>query len=465
MKKITALILIFIIALCPLYLFSTNASDDYIVEDGVLLSYTGNDSVAVVPLDVYYIADEAFKNNTSLKTLKLHDNVSIIGNEAFYGCTSLLTVEGGEGVTSVGAYAFYDTQYLNKYSYKVVTLGSVAIGGTPAPEFKLAKGITSVAPYAFSKNLTVTSFVASDSLLEIGEGAFLGCSQLSSVSVSNSLSYVGPLAFQGTPFVDKGDSFVVLGDGILVKYNGSDASVTTPESVKQIAGGAFYGNISLESITVSEGVSYIGMRTFMNCSALNSVSLPDTLLLIEQEAFAKCTSLKNVVVPDSVVLLGDSVFYGCTSIDVATVKTNANIPAGMFYGCSALRCVLLNHSITSVGDKAFQGCSLLSDIALSDSVAFIGADAFKGADNVTVSCQKSSYAYSVLSDAGVNVIQSGDANTDGKVNIRDATYIQKFVANLVEFTSLENLRAEANFDGKVNIRDATYIQKLLAGLE
>lgn len=60
--------------------------------------------------------------------------------------------------------------------------------------------------------------------------------------------------------------------------------------------------------------------------------------------------------------------------------------------------------------------------------------------------------------------QPGDANKDSKLNIRDATAIQKYVAKLVEFD--EEALALADFDqnGKVNVKDATAIQKKLAGI-
>lgn len=59
----------------------------------------------------------------------------------------------------------------------------------------------------------------------------------------------------------------------------------------------------------------------------------------------------------------------------------------------------------------------------------------------------------------------GDVNGDGKVNIKDATQIQKFAAMIVEFTDAEKLRADVNADGKVNIKDATAIQKFVAKIE
>ncbi len=57
-----------------------------------------------------------------------------------------------------------------------------------------------------------------------------------------------------------------------------------------------------------------------------------------------------------------------------------------------------------------------------------------------------------------------DANTDGDINIKDATYIQKSLANMIEASEISQLVSDVNGDGKVTIKDATAIQKQLAGL-
>lgn len=56
----------------------------------------------------------------------------------------------------------------------------------------------------------------------------------------------------------------------------------------------------------------------------------------------------------------------------------------------------------------------------------------------------------------------GDANLDNEFNIKDATYIQKFLAQIEGYKNTGFL----NFDntGNVNIKDATAIQKHLAGI-
>ena len=58
----------------------------------------------------------------------------------------------------------------------------------------------------------------------------------------------------------------------------------------------------------------------------------------------------------------------------------------------------------------------------------------------------------------------GDVNADGKLNIKDATTIQKFVAKMIDLDDKAQVRADYNEDGKVNVKDATMIQKKIANL-
>ncbi len=56
----------------------------------------------------------------------------------------------------------------------------------------------------------------------------------------------------------------------------------------------------------------------------------------------------------------------------------------------------------------------------------------------------------------------GDVNRDGKLNIKDATAIQKYLAKMIGFDDVQLVLADYNNDNKVNIKDVTYIQKKLA---
>ncbi len=80
-------------------------------------------------------------------------------------------------------------------------------------------------------------------------------------------------------------------------------------------------------------------------------------------------------------------------------------------------------------------------------------------DDISVSCTEKT-----KDDAEV-LFRMGDANADGKVDISDVTYIQKYLVGIVsDMTIQEQMLADVNHDGKVSIRDATCIQMYLAGM-
>ncbi|MGN0453370.1 MAG: dockerin type I repeat-containing protein [Ruminococcus sp.] len=58
----------------------------------------------------------------------------------------------------------------------------------------------------------------------------------------------------------------------------------------------------------------------------------------------------------------------------------------------------------------------------------------------------------------------GDANGDSKVDIKDATAVQKHIANIITLTAVGISAADTNGDGIVNIKDSTDVQKHLAGV-
>ena len=59
----------------------------------------------------------------------------------------------------------------------------------------------------------------------------------------------------------------------------------------------------------------------------------------------------------------------------------------------------------------------------------------------------------------------GGADLNGKINIKDATTIQKHIAKIIELDEKALVCSDVNADNKVNIKDATAIQKFIAQIE
>ena len=82
-------------------------------------------------------------------------------------------------------------------------------------------------------------------MTEIGKGAFYHCDSLSNVSIPNSVKKVGEQAFAYTPWYQAWENdpnagdFLVIGDGVLIGYKGTEESPELPDDVKVVADGVF----------------------------------------------------------------------------------------------------------------------------------------------------------------------------------------------------------------------------------
>ena len=132
---------------------------------------------------------------------------------------------------------------------------------------------------------------------------------------------------------------VIIEDG--VTNIGNDAftgssnltSVEIPNSVTSIGDGAFYGCISLTSVEIPNSVTSIGESAFQHCSRLTSVEIPNSVTSIRSETFEYCKYLLSIEIPNSVTSIGDGAFYGCSRLTSITFKgsTPPEFGEGVFY--------------------------------------------------------------------------------------------------------------------------------------
>lgn len=208
-------------------------------------------------------------------------------------------------------------------------------------------------------------------------------------------------------------------------FNGcSDlTSVIIPSTVTRIGNMAFCMCTGLTEINIPDGVADIEARAFAWCSNLSSVNLPAGLKRLGSSAFSN-TNISSVTVPAGVAKIdGDQLFFGCNALSSIVVAEGNNVYDSR-NGCNAIietetnelvaGCanMVIPDDVTRIGEGACGGLSNITSLVIPAGVNFIGSGAFSGCRNIgDIYCQGSVppgysfdvFYYPVLSTCTVHV--------------------------------------------------------------
>ncbi len=311
----------------------------------------------IIPKSVEVIGDGAFSGCAELTSVMIPESITSIGKSAFSGCSSLTSVAIPNSVAYIGAAAFSGCSNLTIYtklsskpsewahnwnnSYCPVIWSYYAYTGGVIYGLHTDNTVYVIGYVLNDTEIVIPESIDGHSVAFIGDGAFSGCTSLTSVTIPNSIISIEKDAFSDCS---------------------SLTSITIPNSVVFIDDDAFSGCTSLTQVTLPNNVTHIGNSAFASCYSLTSVIIPNSVTSIGHSAFKNCFRLTSIAIPNSV-----------TSIDFST-----------FSGCSSLTSVVIPNSVTSIGSYAFLYCFKLNSITIPDSVMYIGHDAFGGCRNLSI---------------------------------------------------------------------------------
>lgn len=96
---------------------NSNNDSDFQIRAGVLEKYNGSSANVIIPDNITYIGEQAFKNCIGLTTIKLHSHIISINDNAFENCKNIKTITIPESVITIGRQAFFGCDNLSKIIY------------------------------------------------------------------------------------------------------------------------------------------------------------------------------------------------------------------------------------------------------------------------------------------------------------------------------------------------------------
>ena len=225
--------------------------------------------------------------------------------------------------------------------------------------------VTAIGYYAFSGCSELTSVTIPNTVTRISNNAFFGCSGLTSLSIPSSVTEIGNNVFygcSGLKTLTVPNSITSLGTSAFSGCSGL-TSVNIPSSITGIPDGLFFGCSGLTSAKIPNAVKSIGNQAFWGCSELKTVTIPSSVTSIGQSAFYDCKKLTSVTIPSAVTSIGDYAFFGCeglSSVKIPNAVTTIGLDA--FYDCTGLTSLTIGSSVTSIGDDAFWNCKKLTSV-------------------------------------------------------------------------------------------------------
>ena len=254
-------------------------------------------------------------------------------------------------------------------------------------------------PNKYTGNVVIPSSVVYNdvtySVTSIREYSFQYCRDLNSITVPNSVTYIGTDAFGGirltTVYITDLEAWCKIEFangrsnplfGVYHLYlNGKEVKeLVIPNSVTSVGGCAFYGCTCLTSITIPNSVTSIGNRAFWDCTSLTTITIPNSVTSIGESAFQYCSGLTSVTIPNSVTSISRYAFANCSGLSAITIPNSVTtIESNAFNGCSGLTSVTIGSDVKQINEQAFANCPELTDVyCYAESVPSTNSNAFEG---------------------------------------------------------------------------------------
>ncbi len=384
-------------------------------------SYVSGDSLTmpttISNFDITVLASNIFSlRGATFTTVTLPTKLQKINESAFGNCdiTSGITEKALSypmdsmypQLTDIADGVFNELRFYKNANSSMVIIGRVLVKAKyQTDRIEVPENVETIMEDAFNgtqaKNVQLPS-----TLKRIGAGAFFNAQDLLSISIPNSVSYIGNEAFRqcvklsSVEFDTLHSSLTHLGDFAFAECN-MLSSLRLPANLQEIGNSAFIKCSSLREIyfvgweiTVDEdnqtryekkadsSLTKIGMSAFADCTSLAAIEIPDGVTEIKSNTFNGCIKLLEVKFNTSTSKLteiGASAFAGCEILGSKLSEFVGSDETGYTTDLITLR---LPNSLIRVEDNAFDGCKGLWGVLFNYNIDYLGANVFKNCTNL-----------------------------------------------------------------------------------
>lgn len=160
-------------------------------------------------------------------------------------------------------------------------------------------------------------------------------------------------------------------------------SITLPEGIKKIDGGAF-AETSISALNLPNSITEFEQGALCAIPLIKSITIPNSVTKLPHSLVAACKSLTTVVFPANVTEMGKGICQDCTALTSVTLPQNiTELPESTFEGCTSLRQLAVPSSVTKYDQLCFYGCKGLKTLPMGENVTEIGWRSFAKCTGLT----------------------------------------------------------------------------------
>jgi len=351
--------------------------NDYVIKNGEIIKYNGNEENITLPNPITHIGMGAFWNCTSLKSIKLNDGITRIGGDAFYKCINLEHINIASTVREIGNDPFAGCPNLslkNSSEYFVLEDGVLynreknQILHYPIKKqlkhFEIPNSVRYINKHTFYNNKYIKSIVIPKSVTWIENNLFSGCKVEEVICKSPHFC------------VDNGVLYNKEKSQVFSVFNHNIRKLILPDTVRRIGKNSFFGCKNLEHLHISKNITHIGLNPFVGCSKLkissesSKYTIENGMLINKKTKLLKyCPNSSvddTIKIPDYIQIIGRNSFSFCVNLKTLRIPNSVKIiERGAFGGCSNLRDISIPDSVKKIEKWAFNYCRNLSQVHIS----------------------------------------------------------------------------------------------------